>query len=159
MIIKFRALLTFFFVFLVDSAQTSMNYRLRCTATLRQQMATTGSSRRLCYFMPGSRHSRRRDDGIGIKVKTLIGCVNAKRPLNIEEASVKWNHLLLELASLDVLSTRRATDASRPGCRCVTYELHCDPGANYRCPGVCSVLANTIQSNVNKRAYLLQGYD
>ena len=110
--------------------------------------------------MPESRHSRRRDDGIGIKVKTLIGCVNAKRPLNIEEASVKWNHLLLELASLDVLSTRRATDASRPGCRCVKYELHCYPGANYRCPGVCSaaqalsrhVLANTIQSNVNKRA-------
>jgi len=68
-------------------------------------------------WINGRKYSRRRDDGIGIKVKTLIGCVNAKRPLNIEEASVKWNHLLLELASLDVLSTRRATDASRPGCR------------------------------------------
>jgi len=117
--------------------------RLRYVSRWLQPVLQDG----LCYFMPESRHSRRRDDGIGIKVKTLIGCVNAKRPLNIEEASVKWNHLLLELASLDVLSTRRATDASRPGCRCVTYELHCDPGANCRCPGVCSVLANTIQSN------------
>jgi len=46
-----------------------------------------------------------------------ILCWDSKRrdssPLNIEQASVKWNHLLLELASLNVSSTRRATDASR----------------------------------------------
>jgi len=41
----------------------------------------------------------------------IIGCVNAKRPLNIEQASVKRSHLLSELASLNVSSTRRATDA------------------------------------------------
>jgi len=57
------------------------------------------------------RDSKRWDSGIDINV--INGCVNAKRPLNIEQASVKWIHLLLELALLSVSLTRRATDTAK----------------------------------------------
>jgi len=72
-----------------------------------------------CAILCRDQDSRRRDNGIGTNVKTLsLAVLTPNVPWTLSKH--QWNEimLLLELASLNVSSTRRA--------------LHCCPGVNHR---------------------------